>query len=275
MNGDPVQQRFRLRVRYGKLGRCAYLGHLEVMHSVERIVRRAGLPYAVTQGFSPRMKAAFTSALPVGTASTCEYFDVYLTDLVDAAEALERLRASSPADLMPSRAAYVDLRAPALTAAITRVGYRIELWPRDGAPAAADVRAAMADVRAQGSIPFSRGKKRKVLDLERFLVDARVGEEAGPIVLDLDTRTSNEGSLRPEVLLAALDRRLCASGLEEAPIESTGVQEYGAFARVSICRCFQCIEDGDGTLSSPLPEPAARPVPPLAAQSGQGGPEPA
>ena len=38
---------FRLRVRYGKRDRLKYLGHLEVIHTIERIVRRAGLPYAV------------------------------------------------------------------------------------------------------------------------------------------------------------------------------------------------------------------------------------
>ena len=42
---------FRLRVRYGKRDRLKYLGHLEVIHTIERIVRRAGLPYAGTQGF--------------------------------------------------------------------------------------------------------------------------------------------------------------------------------------------------------------------------------
>ncbi len=35
---------FRLRVRYGKRDRLKYLGHLEAIHTIERIVRRAGLP---------------------------------------------------------------------------------------------------------------------------------------------------------------------------------------------------------------------------------------
>ena len=50
---------FRLRVRYGKRDRLKYLGHLELIHTIERIVRRAGLPYAVTQGFSPHMRVGF------------------------------------------------------------------------------------------------------------------------------------------------------------------------------------------------------------------------
>ena len=78
---------FRLRVRYGKRDRLKYLGHLEVIHTIERIVRRAGLPYAVTQGFSPHMRVGFSSALPVGTSSTCEWYDLFMTEFVALDEA--------------------------------------------------------------------------------------------------------------------------------------------------------------------------------------------
>ena len=79
---------FRLRVRYGKRDRLKYLGHLEVIHTIERIVRRAGLPYAVTQGFSPHMRVGFSSALPVGTSSTCEWYDLFMTEFVALDERL-------------------------------------------------------------------------------------------------------------------------------------------------------------------------------------------
>ena len=92
---------FRLRVRYGKRDRLKYLGHLELIHTIERIVRRAGLPYAVTQGFSPHMRVGFSSALPVGTSSTCEWYDLFMTEFVALDEAFERLAAASPADLAP------------------------------------------------------------------------------------------------------------------------------------------------------------------------------
>ena len=40
---------FRLRVTFCKQGRLALLSHLEVARALERAVRRAGLPYAVSQ----------------------------------------------------------------------------------------------------------------------------------------------------------------------------------------------------------------------------------
>ena len=60
---------FRLRVGFSKLDRAALLSHLELLHAIERIVRRAQLPYAITQGFHPHMKLAFGPALSVGVAS--------------------------------------------------------------------------------------------------------------------------------------------------------------------------------------------------------------
>ena len=54
---------FRLRVTFRETGRLALLSHLEVARALERSVRRAGLPYAVSQGFSPHMRIAFGAAL--------------------------------------------------------------------------------------------------------------------------------------------------------------------------------------------------------------------
>ena len=62
----------RLRVEYGKDERLAYLGHLEVIATVERCIRRAGLPFSIGNGFARRMRIQFSQALPVGASSALE-----------------------------------------------------------------------------------------------------------------------------------------------------------------------------------------------------------
>ena len=257
MSDQNLPSLFRLRVRYIKHGRLAYLGHLEVLHTIERVIRRAALPYAVTQGFSPHMRVGFSSALPVGTSSTCEYYDVFLTELVPHAEALQRLVAASPEDLMTQECAYVDVRTPALTAQITRVGYRVGLFCRESASfEASDIERGLDAIARLGQIPYARGKKSKVMDIERTLVGYQVapGAASGDFIVQLDTRCDNEGALRPEILLAALDRFLLGQEIspEERPIVSTGIQDLVSIKSYRVERVFQMVEDENGSLVAPL-----------------------
>ena len=251
---EATQARFRARIRYIKHGRLAYLGHLELAHTIERIVRRAQLPYAVTQGFSPHMRVGFTSALPVGTSSDAEYFDIFLTDYVAAPEALARLVAAAPEDLAPQELRYIDLRTPALTAEITRAVYRVDLSCARLRITAAQLEGALRVIASEGSIPYVRSGKAKTLDLASTLVGFEVSRhtEAGPCTIVLDTRISNDGALRPEILIAALDRALTPDVEFEGPIVSTGIQELHAFSRYSVTRTAQYVEDADGSLLSPL-----------------------
>ena len=242
---------FRLRVRYVKLGRLRYLGHLEVLHTIERIVRRARLPYAVTQGYSPHMRAGFSSALPVGTSSTCEWFDIFLTELVPVPDALASLRATAPADLAPQEAGYVDVRADALTAYITRADYRIGLFGAAPEVTRERLHDALAAVSAEGKIPYARGKKEKVLDLDKTLLgyEVKAGEDEA-FVLDLSTRMDNEGALRPEILIAAIDAVL--RGEPDARIVSTGIQQLTMFDHYEVKRTDQYGESADGHRLDPL-----------------------
>ena len=250
MSDPNAQSLFRLRVRYRKTGRLAYLGHLEVIHTIERIVRRAGLPYAVTQGFSPHMRVGFSSALPVGTSSTCEWYDLFLTDLIPAPEAFERLLAASPADLAPDLAAYIDVKAPALTAQITRCEYRVMLHMAASYESRGEAIAGIIDaLLSEGPIEYQRGRKFKKLDLAGTIASFDVvREDAKTMVLTLDTRVSNEGALRPEILLAALDRRLVGGPFASEPIVSTGIQDLISIERYDVCRISQHIEDENATL---------------------------
>lgn len=197
---------FRLRICYGKRRRLRFLSHLEVMRSCERSVRRAGLPYSITQGFSPKMKVAFGPALPVGTAGEREYFDVWLTSYVPARQVLESLAGASPADLGPRGAGYVGEREGSLSAICTIARYRAVVEaPGMGPERMQDM---LDSVIADGTLAVEHKGKNKVFELARALPEEpRVSEKDGLLVVDLTTRIGQEGSLRPEALVqAALTR---------------------------------------------------------------------
>lgn len=93
-SASPVQ---KLRVRYAKRGRLRFTSHRDLARAFERSLRRAGVPMAYSQGFSPHPKVSWSGAVPTGVASEAEYVELQLVERVDP----EVLRAELDAVLPP------------------------------------------------------------------------------------------------------------------------------------------------------------------------------
>jgi hypothetical protein len=70
------------RIRFAKVGRAAFLGHLDLVRLLARSFRRADLPLAVTRGFSPKPRVSFGPALGLGVPSLGELMDADLEHVV-------------------------------------------------------------------------------------------------------------------------------------------------------------------------------------------------
>src|SRR6185295_6813202 len=70
------------RLRFAKVGRAAFLGHLDLVRLLARSFRRADLPLAMTRGFSPKPRLVFGPALGLGVPSLGELIDADLEHLV-------------------------------------------------------------------------------------------------------------------------------------------------------------------------------------------------
>ncbi len=66
MSNQPGREKQRVyaRVEYEKVGRLRFLGHLDVVTTFDRALRRTELPVAYTEGFHPRAKLFFPQPLP-------------------------------------------------------------------------------------------------------------------------------------------------------------------------------------------------------------------
>ena len=56
----------KLRLRFAKCGDLRLVSHHDIMRCLERMVRRAQIPLATSQGFNPRPKIVFALALGPG-----------------------------------------------------------------------------------------------------------------------------------------------------------------------------------------------------------------
>jgi len=73
-NGMFGNIKFRIKYTVGETFR--YAGHLDVVRSIYRTLRRSELPIAYTKGFSPHPIVSFGPPLPVGVVSNGEYLDI-------------------------------------------------------------------------------------------------------------------------------------------------------------------------------------------------------
>lgn len=177
---------FRLRVVYRKAGRLAMLSHLEISRALERAVRRSGLPFAITNGFSPHMRIAFGAALPVGVGGEAEIFDLFLMSYIAPAKALSVLQDASVDDLAPISCSYVENGAPAASVALPFSTY------------VAVFDASLHDLVVPEVITVKRKKKEKELVVSDFLI-GNVVVSGDKVQFTLKAKES--GSMRPDAFL--------------------------------------------------------------------------
>ena len=73
-----------------------WLGHLDILRTFERAIRRAGLPIAFSAGFNPRERLAFANALSTGVTGAAEPATLELTETMDPELIVSRLTAALP-----------------------------------------------------------------------------------------------------------------------------------------------------------------------------------
>jgi radical SAM-linked protein len=69
--------------RFSKGGDLIYISHLDLLRLLNRAARRADLPIALTQGFSPHFKIKLNKALKLGVASDQEEGEFVLSEKLD------------------------------------------------------------------------------------------------------------------------------------------------------------------------------------------------
>jgi radical SAM-linked protein len=73
----------RYNAHFRKKDRMVYISHLNLMTLFRRAIRRAGLPFVLTKGFTPRIKISMPKALKMGQESESEEFSFWLSRAID------------------------------------------------------------------------------------------------------------------------------------------------------------------------------------------------
>ena len=200
----------RLRLTFGRGPAVMYISHLDITRMWERVFRRARLPLAYSQGFSPHPKISIAAPLALGVTSQAERLDVELDRRIAPAYVLRLISPELPEGFQVLGVEDVPAQWRALQAAVRFAEYRVTLHGElDGD----ELAARIAGVLEAAALPRERLRDREVRRYDlRPLIDHLWLESSlpGEAVLGMRLRTDEHATGRPDEVLAAL-------GLGEVP----------------------------------------------------------
>lgn len=214
--GEPL----RVRIAFEKVGKMAYVGHLDLVRLFPRWFRRAELPLWYSEGFHPKPQMTFGPALALGIASLAEHVDVKVRkDAFDPAMLGERLTALAFEGAKVLGAKVLGPQDPGINK-VCEIADWVMGVPRSTLDALelASVEALEAHVRARldGPLQVRRDVKGigRTIEVGQYLRDVEVGaghealERAGLfgdlVPVRFTTRILQGGSARPSEVVQAL-----------------------------------------------------------------------
>ena len=87
---------YKMKAVFSKTGDMRFISHLDLVRLFQRACRRAGLPVAVTKGFSPRLKISILKALKLGVESAREEAVFYMEHEVKPEYFIDSINAKLP-----------------------------------------------------------------------------------------------------------------------------------------------------------------------------------
>ncbi|OVE70044.1 radical SAM protein [Clostridium diolis] len=89
----------RYLTKFTKEENIKFISHLDVLKTIQKNIRRAGLPIEYSQGFNPHMNTSIAQPLSVGVYSSGEYMDMVLTTEMDENKIVDNLNETAPSGI--------------------------------------------------------------------------------------------------------------------------------------------------------------------------------
>jgi radical SAM-linked protein len=206
----------------------------------ERALRRADLPIAYSEGFSPHPRVSFPDALTLGYASTGEYAELTFTGAFDLGRAMRGLNDALPEGMDVLDWVAVDAGTPRLSKWL-----QVSVWDLDYPNVPAGTLADAADrLLAADEVLVGRDRKGEIteVDLRPAIVTLRSGPGRIRAVL-----THTEPPMRPQEVHLALEGAVTTPTLPDPALVTRVAQGH-------------LIDDGVAEAISGAPIPAEPPA---------------
>ncbi|NMB24769.1 MAG: DUF2344 domain-containing protein [Firmicutes bacterium] len=193
----------KIRAKFTKGAPVRFISHLDLARTIERGVRRGQIPIAYSQGFNPRAKIAFGSALAVGVTSSGEYIDLELIEDMAIDDFLSVLNQCLPTGIEFTDAVEISPDTPTLMSVIDRASYVLTGDLEHNANLGQEVQNLLNNEAIWVERLSKKGTRR--LDIRPWIFSVDVlSEDLETSGVSLLVQTGNHGNVRPEEVAAHL-----------------------------------------------------------------------
>lgn len=197
----------KIRIKFRKYGVMKFVGHLDMMRYFQKVMRRADIDIAYSEGFSPHQIMSFAAPLGVGITSDGEYLDIEVHTTVSSAQALEQLNRAMVEGVEVVSYRRLPDNAKTAMSIVAAADYRIRYKEGYEAPctyAQLEERIHSFYEEAQ-TIPVTKKTKKgeKLMDLKQLVYELHVTEDEAGICYAMKLSTGSVDNVKPELVLEA------------------------------------------------------------------------
>jgi radical SAM-linked protein len=198
-----------------------WLGHLDILRTFERAIRRAGLPVAFSTGFNPRERIAFASALSTGVTAGAEPAVLELTDPVDPANLLTGLNDTLPPGIRISECQEIpETKSRDLLNSYDRADYEVVCaCAPDTGPSEVENAIHALLARPQWDVVRAREGRSKSLDIRPYVFALTLKPDslsANRLTLAMNVAIGEGGNAKPPEVVALLAETIAGLTLRRA-----------------------------------------------------------
>lgn len=189
----------KIRIKFAKTGSMKFIGHLDIMRYFQKVMRRADVDIAYSEGFSPHQKMSFAAPLGVGLTSRGEYFDIEVHSTDSSEEMLQRLNDTMVEGMEVLSYRLLPEDSGNAMSIVAAADYLVNF--REGYKPEIDINNEFHRFMSQNSIEIVKTTKKseKTVDIRPLILEYETREDG----LFLKLAAGSENNLKPELVMQA------------------------------------------------------------------------
>ncbi|MEG0237990.1 MAG: TIGR03936 family radical SAM-associated protein [Clostridium sp.] len=197
----------RYLIKFTKEANIKFISHLDLMRTIQKVIRRSGLPIEYSKGFNPHMTLSLAQPLSVGVYSSGEYLDLVLTEERDPEEIINKLNERTASGIKFLNATGIEIiqnvkRLPQAMALVDASRYTIKIQYNDVSKFEEEMKAFLDK---EEWIMLKKSKKgQKEADIKPLVHEMKYWIQDNEVVFNILISSGSRVHLSPDLFVKAI-----------------------------------------------------------------------